>query len=573
MLDVLTTMGTAYYMMGDEKLSLQNLDKAEQMLGKDFSYRKQKRARLYLMKGAVFCQKGQYEDCDTHLDIAYRLFSEVGEDMGCAGVLIHRGIRYIESKEWMRARDILYEARAIFSRNPHKQYSYFALNEIATTERHLGEIRLSVDFYLQSLSGKLEIGDAHGTADTLLNLSEIIDYIEEPHKKELRRLLCIVDKRFASIFEHDTIELFLIDISSKPFNALALFISDIAIKMFTFLKSNKFLNKAQNVRKALSAKMHAMDSQCINENILDNAKLNESFLTLAEAGVHLQFSPATCGLKFIDQDTGECMLHSTAMSVSYHVGSNMIVETLAENATMVARTQIKSPEGFSGEEINFISTNCGIQFKISIKTYEKKTFAFIQIGIINNTSKTLQIDNINILKATALDGGNILPSSPPTQWSCFVSGFQSWSPTYTTTSNMHQVAAALGDIDHHKMGYNAYWDIKDVPREPGHYVSEMMTVISGREDNAILVGFIAGKRQFSYIELKIEPEKGFQYLKASCLCDSCLLEPSEEIESEPLMVSICGNGLEQLETWANLTHIEMSSKMTFEPESRIKRTH
>lgn len=171
----------------------------------------------------------------------------------------------------------------------------------------------------------------------------------------------------------------------------------------------------------------------------------------------------------------------------------------------------------------------------------------VRLEATNVGRKTVYLDELQALVLDATQGGQVHLGVAPPNWSCYMHGWQSWSPVFVRNVNDSTYSEPA------TKDYIAKHVPHQVPRQPPTLTSEWVGVVTGRrltgdERLALLLGFITAKDQLAEVRLQVADEQ-FAGLVAVSHADGIPLAPGERVASETLLVAP-GEPYMLLETWA-----------------------
>ena len=184
------------------------------------------------------------------------------------------------------------------------------------------------------------------------------------------------------------------------------------------------------------------------------------------------------------------------------------------------------------------------------------------LEVVNVGAEPVQVDELRVLALDPAQGSTIELGAPPSEWSFYQNGWQSWSPAFA-----RHVADGL-HVDPATEDYRTKHQPHPIPAKPKTLTSEWFTVIRPRSEvrspKSMLLGFVTVGDQLSEIRLGVEGEEVLS-LEAVCQTDGVTLGLGERLISEQLLVAAADDPLALLDRYATHLGERMGARVPAQP--------
>ena len=182
------------------------------------------------------------------------------------------------------------------------------------------------------------------------------------------------------------------------------------------------------------------------------------------------------------------------------------------------------------------------------------------LEVTNIGSAPVYLHELQVLRLDAALGSRIGLDVPPTRWSFYQNGWQSWTPTF---------ARHVGNR-HHLDPQTPAYRVMHQPHAPdATLTSEWVTVIADRDapsgqQSALLVGFVTAADQLAEVRLKMDGNR-WACLAATCHLDGIPLAPGARLCSELLIVNAGHDPVLLLEDYGDRLGQRMAARIDGHP--------
>ena len=162
--------------------------------------------------------------------------------------------------------------------------------------------------------------------------------------------------------------------------------------------------------------------------------------------------------------------------------------------------------------------------------YEDQPFAVLRLEVENAAGAPLPVHRLTVMATPAEGRGRLRMPSPPSRWSFYRQGWQSWTPALIVRSRDDETLAgppviAPEALAEGRAGCRGYVQADDL--------AVLKDLPSGA---SVLAGFISGHDMLS----QVRGDMRRRSLEALCFADGLTLAPGETLSSERLLVDLSG---------------------------------
>jgi len=183
----------------------------------------------------------------------------------------------------------------------------------------------------------------------------------------------------------------------------------------------------------------------------------------------------------------------------------------------------------------------GLETLLRIAVYRDQPFVILQTEACNRGQTPVRIQTFHVI-----DGGRLDLGTPATGWRVYKEGWQNWSASIVLPVSGEDIYMAPPVVG----------PATQPPRQPGRFLSEMMTaVVDPATGRGLVAGFVSTADQFSQVWL----DRGGPSLSAASYADGIALLPGERLSSERLLIEPTQTPLESMKRYGDVLGREMGA--------------
>jgi alpha-galactosidase len=186
--------------------------------------------------------------------------------------------------------------------------------------------------------------------------------------------------------------------------------------------------------------------------------------------------------------------------------------------------------------------------------YCSQPFAVLQLELRNGGQRRLPVHRLAPLSTPQQGRGRIVMGGPPSRWSFYRNGWQSWTPTLTLRVREPDISALPP-----MLGPEApppEW-AADRPAGGRFLADDMGALVDLSTGACALVGFVSARDQLCQVRLDARRRA----LEAFSWADGVALEPGAVVRSERLLLDLAGTPLEALARYGDALGREMGARV------------
>jgi alpha-galactosidase len=207
-----------------------------------------------------------------------------------------------------------------------------------------------------------------------------------------------------------------------------------------------------------------------------------------------------------------------------------------------------------GARLTLTSPAGDLTLALHVTLYDEQPFAVLQLDVSNSRQRRLPIHRLAPLSTPWQGRGRMSLGEPPSRWSFYRQGWQSWTPTLTLLAREPDVSALppmLGPEVPPAEWTSTRWT-------GGRFLADDMGAIVDPSTGAcLLAGFVSARDQLCQVRLDARRRS----LEAFSWADGVPLKPGATLSSERLIVDLAGPPLEALARYGDALGREMGARV------------
>jgi alpha-galactosidase len=207
-----------------------------------------------------------------------------------------------------------------------------------------------------------------------------------------------------------------------------------------------------------------------------------------------------------------------------------------------------------GRRLTVTSLVHDLTLVLHVSLHDEQPFVIFQLEVTNGGRAPLPLHRLAPLSTPQQGRGRIALGGPPSRWSFYRQGWQSWTPTLTLLAREPDVSALPPMLG------------PELPPEEwasarpagGRFLADDMGAIADLSTGAcLLAGFVSARDQLCQVRLDARRRS----LEAFSWADGVPLEPGAVARSERLLVDLAGPPLEALGRYGDALGREMGARV------------
>jgi alpha-galactosidase len=213
-----------------------------------------------------------------------------------------------------------------------------------------------------------------------------------------------------------------------------------------------------------------------------------------------------------------------------------------------------------GRRLTLTSPAGDLTLALHVILYDHLPFVVLQLEARNRGQTPLPIHRLAPLSTPSEGRGRIALGGPPSRWSFYRQGWQSWTPTLSLRAREPDLAAPPPVLGPEPPGRAPVWALPHRPsaEEPGCFLADDLGAVVDLSTGACVVaGFVSARDQLCQVRLDARRRA----LEAFSWADGVALEPGATVRSERLLVDMAGPPLEALARYGDALGWEMGARV------------
>jgi alpha-galactosidase len=207
-----------------------------------------------------------------------------------------------------------------------------------------------------------------------------------------------------------------------------------------------------------------------------------------------------------------------------------------------------------GVRLTLTSLAGDLTLALHVTLYDDQPFAVLQLELRNGRQRRLPVHRLAPLSTPQVGRGRIMLGGPPSRWSFYRQGWQSWTPTLTLHA-LEPDVFALPSMLGPEMPPPEWATARPAG---GRFLADDMGALVDLSSGACaLAGFVSARDQLCQVRLDARRRA----LEAYSWADGVALEPGAAMRSERLLVDLAGPQLEALARYGDALGREMGARV------------
>jgi len=207
-----------------------------------------------------------------------------------------------------------------------------------------------------------------------------------------------------------------------------------------------------------------------------------------------------------------------------------------------------------GVRLTLTSLAGDLTLVLHVTLYDGQPFAVLQLELRNGRQRRLPVHRLAPLSTPQQGRGRIMLGGPPSRWSFYRQGWQSWTPTLALRALEPDISALPS-----MLGPEAPPPEWTTARPAGgrFLADDVGALVDLSTGACVLAGFVSARDQICQVRLDARRRA----LEAFSWADGVALEPGAVVRSERLLVDLAGPPLQALARYGDALGREMGARV------------